>query len=356
MLLFYRYFEAEPELLPVELSEIVGDFANDMAQFQRKLCTGLDIKGKLRFGIEGFNITLFVLKRHLAAYTKACMGHWSFAKLDLSTEEKQNAFFKPSPSCKCAFQTLSIKTVEEITPFHRAVPFDEVLIYLHPEEFHERLLTQASDCILLDARNHYESRLGSFESPLTETVLPPTRRFSELPPYLKNTSSRFKEVPGIYTYCTGGIRCEKSARFIAGVMREASDLNTPVYTLRGGINAYLTWMDDEIRSGRRNMSESLFKGRNYVFDGRGHIGLQTEATSGGRACAGCAQPTWSLGQCKGFGCHLDLLVCGECVESKGGAWCCSSCKDVSEAAVARGRRKGNCECEMQRAKRLTEPL
>ena len=117
----------------------------------------------------------------------------------------------------------------------------------------------------------------------------------------------------------------------------------PIYTLQGGIAAYLTWMEEEIAAGRKTKEESLFKGQNYVFDARGSMGI--EGADPVSACHVCGIKTARLGKCASEGCHLVLVVCEEC--ESGDVRCCSSCKELEEKG-----KKAICDCEQEREKEL----
>lgn len=317
-----------------------------------------------RVGKEGYNISLVGKRPAIAEYIHACRQHWSFKGLDLELEEQQNDFFKPTRACLCAFQDLSVKTVEEIVPLHEPAwqPSNhsnghQKLHYLSPSDFHYFLLDLPSSAVVLDVRNHYESRIGSFRT----AIQPPTRRFSEFKVWLGAAEERSS--PQIVTYCTGGIRCEKAGRYIA------ADTGSQVYTLKGGIEAYLAWIRREVSAGRMKKEESLFQGhyacssqeliqraelvvpgRNFVFDARGSTGIEEDVITAPQCSGlGCNSQTWRLGHCSGIGCNIILSVCSGCDRLNTPAWCCDSCQDVSRAAKERGnKRRGTCACENNR--------
>ncbi|KAH7351170.1 hypothetical protein BKA65DRAFT_525390 [Rhexocercosporidium sp. MPI-PUGE-AT-0058] len=215
--------------------------------------------------------------------------------------------------------------------------------------------------MLLDVRNHYESRIGYFVDPKTgEAALRPAiRRFSQWPQYVKRQMSRLGEskIPGskqIMTYCTGGIRCEKGARFLQENMKKEGDR---VCTLQGGIAAYLTWMDEEINSGRKCPEDSLFRGRNYVFDARGSTGLiSSPAVEPVSTCHTCESPCDRLSKCRSKGCHLVLVVCERC--ESGDPRCCQNCEEFDEQACSKdaetekSRPRLICACERDREAEL----
>lgn len=233
---------------------------------------------------------------------------------------------------------------------------------LSPEEFHERCHSDP-DTMLLDVRNHYESRIGYFVDPKTgEAALrPPIRRFSQWPQYVKRQmSGSGSTAPGgrqIMTYCTGGIRCEKGARFLQENMAKRD--GDRVCTLKGGIAAYLTWMDEEIRSGRKVPEDSLFRGRNYVFDARGSTGLDTSDPDPVSTCHICQNPCDRLSKCRSKGCHLVLVVCDDC--ELGDPRCCQSCQSFDteistlELESEKSRPRPICACERERESELWGP-
>ena len=351
---------------------------------------------------EGFNITVGGSVASIEKYIEACRQHWSFAGLteELDSDEKRNAFFKPSLGCACVFGTegetekigANIRICEEITPMGVSsyIPKDwNIVESLSPAEFHSRLQTANEDGrenVLVDVRNHYESRIGYFVDPRTGEpgLRPEIRRFGQWPQFVRahmsSTPKAFDSEELIIedanvgerkrrqymTYCTGGIRCEKGSRFLA------ENLNTEgnnVCTLKGGIQTYLMWMDEEIKSGRRTPRESLFKGKNYVFDARGSTGLTTSSVSGvakdGKDavanCHVCGKSEDRLSKCRSKRCHLILVVCQAC-DSGADPRCCEDCLALDTQADGGqtteqkvfGKKKSRpiCRCERERELKL----
>lgn len=354
VLLFYRYWSNIPHL-PLQDVEKTKDLES-LAGWHKDLTEKHNLTGKIRIAREGYNVTVAGTKPDIDGYIRCCCEHWSFARLHLETEKDQQLFFKPSKGCACVFgpdKRASVRITAEITPMgiEGYAPAQwENIEALPPEEFHRRCHDEKT--LLLDVRNVYESRIGYFIDPHTgePAVRPPIRRFSQWPQYIEQ---HLKDVKGeekqIMTYCTGGIRCEKATRWVQekiGVQQ-----GQRVCTLQGGIAVYLSWMDEEIKHGRKQAEESLFRGRNYVFDARGSIGLDTstplEPVS---RCHVCATPSDDLSKCGSKGCHLILVVCTSC--NKGDPRCCRSCYEAdTEFALTTGPRP-MCMCEIEREAEL----
>jgi predicted sulfurtransferase len=226
---------------------------------------------------------------------------------------------------------------------------------LPPAEFHERCLQ--GNNLLVDVRNHYESKIGYFIDPQTgePALRPPVRRFSQWPQYVKqhmqhSLGGEEDKPKQIMTYCTGGIRCEKAVRWME---EKTPQSNAKITTLKGGIAAYLMWMNEEIKAGIKTPQDSLFKGRNYVFDARGSTGL-IEDTKPVSICHLCRLPSDHLSKCRSKRCHLVLVVCPGC--EKDDPRCCRSCRDMdmnnSTTKQDQSGSKTICECEKEREREL----
>ena len=354
VLLFYRYWGNTPSL-PSEHAPKTQD-PQALADFHKQLTSDLHIGGKFRIATEGFNITLGGTTSGIEKYIETCCAHWSFSGIDLSTVSLRNAYFKPTPGCACAFGgKASIKVTAEITPLgitNYAPSSWSNVVSLPPAEFHD--LCKKGDIPLIDVRNHYESRIGYFVAgDGTVAVRPAVRRFSQWPGYVVRHvlgNDVYQKPQGVATYCTGGIRCEKGARWMQEAMaRKSGGGDAPVYTLHGGIVAYQAWMQEEIAASRKKPEDSFFKGTNYVFDARGAIG-GTHAVS---TCHGCGKPEARLGKCESPGCHLVLVVCEPCEQNDSSICCCDDCSQINtEQRGAFSRNRRMCRCEHEREKSL----
>jgi UPF0176 protein len=125
------------------------------------------------------------------------------------------------------------------------------------------------ETIVIDTRNDYEVRLGTFRG----AVDPETSSFREFPEWVQG---RKAELAGrkVAMFCTGGIRCEKATAYVKSLGIEA------VFHLKGGILKYL----EEVPA-----AESLWQGECFVFDERVSVahGL---AEGEAQLCRACRQP------------------------------------------------------------------
>lgn len=126
---------------------------------------------------------------------------------------------------------------------------------------------------MVDTRNYYEVEMGTFEN----AIDPETKRFKELPEWTKANLDPSKQSE-VAMFCTGGIRCEKYSSYLREQGFEK------VYHLKGGVLKYLEDMPKE---------ESKWQGECYVFDERGAVSHELEATNEPELCGGCSKPIWT---------------------------------------------------------------
>jgi UPF0176 protein len=167
------------------------------------------------------------------------------------------------------FGKLKIKVKPEIVTFGvpEADPTREVGTYVQPEDWNA--LISSPDVVVIDTRNSYEFTVGTFAG----AIDPGTRTFTEFPAWVRAQMNPTRQ-PRVAMFCTGGIRCEKATAFmLAEGFRE-------VYHLKGGILRYLETVPE---------SESLWRGKCFVFDDRVSLGHGLRVARHGR-CPRCGQP------------------------------------------------------------------
>lgn len=162
--------------------------------------------------------------------------------------------------------------------------------------------------LIFDCRNNYETSVGTFEGsqPLE------TENFRDSWEVLKEKlDGKPKDTP-IMTFCTGGIRCVKVGAYLSQEMGF-----TNVSRLAGGIIAYDRSLNEETEG-----EESMFKGVNYVFDGR--VGRQITGDALGK-CITCGAATNLLSNCANGNCHKRMVQCETCRTAFLGT-CSDACK------------------------------
>lgn len=130
-------------------------------------------------------------------------------------------------------------------------------------------LIRAPDVAVIDTRNDYEVRLGSFEG----AEDPQTRSFKDFPDWWAANKARFAG-KRVAMFCTGGIRCEKSTALLKAEGVEE------VYHLQGGILKYLEEVPED---------QSLWRGECFVFDQRVALVHGLEEGEAGM-CHACRRP------------------------------------------------------------------
>ena len=202
------------------------------------LCRTAGVRGTILLADEGINATI-AGERAAIDNVLACLR----ADPRLADLLVKESFHESLP-----FVRMKVRLKREIVAMKvpGVDPRARVGAYVEPEDWN-RLITQ-DDLLLLDARNNYEVRMGTFRGSRN----PETNSFHELPGYMAQNLDPAKH-KRIAMFCTGGIRCEKATAYLLERGFES------VYHLRGGILHYLEKVRPE---------DSLWQGECFVFDER----------------------------------------------------------------------------------------
>jgi len=224
----------------------------------RKMCFDAGMRGTILLSPEGIN--LFVSAERpaldrLLNYVRTVPG-----LADLAA--------KISESHHQPFNRMLVKIKKEIIAFgvNGIDPSRRPAPRVAPRQLKE-WLDQGRSVTLLDTRNTYETKLGTFRGART-LDLDHFREFpaaaASLPDHLKNQT--------VVTFCTGGIRCEKAAPLLqsAGFAQ--------VFQLDGGILRYFEECGGE-----------HFEGDCFVFDKRVAVDASLRET-GAALCFVCQAP------------------------------------------------------------------
>eukprot|EP00607_Mallomonas_marina_P010399 CAMPEP_0182422016 /NCGR_PEP_ID=MMETSP1167-20130531/7605_1 /TAXON_ID=2988 /ORGANISM="Mallomonas Sp, Strain CCMP3275" /LENGTH=443 /DNA_ID=CAMNT_0024599717 /DNA_START=180 /DNA_END=1512 /DNA_ORIENTATION=- len=222
-------------------------------------------------------------------------------------------------------------------------------VHLSPKQFHDAIESnEKSDYVLIDVRNEFEYAIGRFDGAIglgTDTYAESWTRLDNLIEehqlvlaskekgcdmydcsedkkcgVVDSVSEREGEGGGgssgennieekeketekekkVFMYCTGGIRCEKASAYM-----KAKGVKS-VFQLQGGIHRYLeTYVDG-----------GLFKGKNFVFDGRVAVPPPHVAAADSilGKCGECTDPydVYSGARVCTV-CRVPVLICESCV-------------------------------------------
>ena len=218
----------------------------DLALAVRIEAQGLALTGSIVVATEGISGAVAGPKAALDAFEQALQ------QPSLLHGRLQGMPFKRSRCLQAPFARLKVAVKPEIVALGlpaEASPLthgdDDSM--LSPQAWHD--LLQRDDVLVLDNRNHFEFRLGHFRNALD----PQVRNFRDFAAHVQQQAPAWRAAGRpVAMYCTGGIRCEKSAPWMRS-------LGLQVLQLEGGILNYLQ---------QRPAGGSAWTGRCFVFDNR----------------------------------------------------------------------------------------
>jgi len=224
---------------------------NDFCKFNK-------IKGTVVIANEGINGTLAGLKKDINNIV-SILKKYNFVSLN-----KKFSYSKFMP-----FQKLKVKYKKEIVTLRTKYSNPELLTGKHISFNEWNNIINDKKIILLDVRNDFEVKIGSFKG----AINPKTKNFTEFKSFVKDNLNNSKDKK-IAMFCTGGIRCEKASSYLL-----AKGFKN-VFQLDGGILKYLEKIPE---------NKSLWNGECFVFDGR--ISVKNELKEGTyKMCYACREP------------------------------------------------------------------
>ena len=224
----------------------------------RQLTADAGLRGTILLSTEGIN--LFVAGSRdaidgLLAVLRAVPG-------------LENLTPKESLSDEQPFNRMLVKIKKEIIAFgiEGIDPARRPTAKLDPKTL-KQWLDEGRPVTLLDTRNDYEIRMGSFKGAVPARI----DHFREFPEAVAKLPEALKDQP-IVMFCTGGIRCEK-----AGPFMEKSGFKN-VHQLDGGILKYF-----------EECGGAHYEGECFVFDRRVGVDPQLRETNS-VLCFNCQLP------------------------------------------------------------------
>ncbi|QDS95637.1 Ribosomal large subunit pseudouridine synthase A [Roseimaritima multifibrata] len=213
----------------------------------RQKCAELELRGTVMLSPEGINCFLAGPEPAIRQWLQWISEFEEFADIEV----------KESLSETQPFNRMLVKLKKEIIAFgvDGIDPRQRTSPKLTAEEL-KQWLDEGREVTLLDVRNDYEIKLGTFADALPIGV----DHFRHFPEAVDALPEEMKEKP-LVMFCTGGIRCEKAGPLMQGKGFEQ------VYQLDGGILKYF-----------ETCGESHYDGDCFVFDGRVALDPQLQPT------------------------------------------------------------------------------
>jgi UPF0176 protein len=222
------------------------------ANVLRPLGLLLGLLGSVVLAAEGINGTVAGSRAAVQAFETA-LGQPSFLSGAL-----RGMPFKRSACTTAPFGRFKVSVKPEIValglPGEASLPppDEDDASHLPPRQWRELLARE--EVVLLDNRNHFEFRLGHFKG----AVDPGVHNFRDFVAHVQAHAPAWREAGRpVAMYCTGGIRCDKTAPWLRS-------LGLEVWQLEGGVLNYFQQLDDAALD---------WQGECFVFDRR--IALDT---------------------------------------------------------------------------------
>jgi predicted sulfurtransferase len=222
------------------------------------LCKKNNIKGTILIAPEGINVNVSGYEKAIGAVLN------EFQEIDWL----KDLVIKKSYSNTLPFNRMLVRLKKEIIAFDQQGldPENKPAPYLSAKDLASWYET-GKDFIILDTRNTYEVKIGTFKN----AVDPKIETFKEFVSYIRSVPNEMKKKP-VVTFCTGGVRCEKAAPFM---LQEGFE---EVYQLDGGILKYF-----------EEVGGSYYEGDCFVFDKR--VALTPKREENGMVqCYACRHP------------------------------------------------------------------
>ena len=213
----------------------------------RQLCEAGELRGTILLSTEGINLFLAGEREEIDALLSRLRD---IPVLDDLPVKESFSDDKP-------FSRLLVKIKREIIPFgiESVDPRDYSAPRISAREL-KQWLDAGKPVTLLDTRNNFEVKAGTFENALAIGI----DTFRDFPQAVRQLPEELKSQP-IVTFCTGGIRCEKAAPYL-----EQQGFSN-VFQLDGGILKYF-----------EECGGDHFRGECFVFDQRVAVNAALEET------------------------------------------------------------------------------
>lgn len=224
----------------------------------QSVCDDLGLKGTILLAPEGINFFLAGTQASIDGFVAHLERDERFHDIPLKVSYTD---YQP-------FNRMNVRRKKEIISvgLDHIQPESFTGDEIEPSEF-KAMLDEGAFVHVLDTRNDYELRVGTFENAIDLDI----RTFRAFPDAIESLPAAMKDEP-IVMFCTGGIRCEKAS----AIMIEAGFTN--VKQLKGGILGYF-----------EAVGGAHWNGDCFVFDQRVAVNPALEETEV-VVCFACRQP------------------------------------------------------------------
>lgn len=224
----------------------------------RKVCKENALKGTILLSYEGINFFLAGPQSSIDHFLQFLEEDARFSAIPLKYSYTE---YQP-------FNRMNVRLKKEIISLglDHIKPAERTGEEITPTEF-KQWLDEGREVAIIDTRNDYEIRLGTFENALDLNI----KSFRAFPKAVEALPDSMKDTP-VVMFCTGGIRCEKASV----VMMDAGFSN--VKQLKGGILGYF-----------EEVGGQHWDGDCFVFDHRVALSAELEQSEVVQ-CFACRQP------------------------------------------------------------------
>ncbi len=231
---------------------------SELREQLRSVCRAGDLKGTIMLSPEGINLFVAGTRVNIDMLLGTLRV---VAGLENITPKESRSETQP-------FRRMLVKIKKEIIAFgvHGIDPATRTSKKISAKML-KQWLDEGRPLTLLDTRNDYEIRMGTFRGAVPAGI----SHFRHFPSAVEKLPANLKHQP-VVMFCTGGIRCEK-----AGPYMEREGFQN-IFQLDGGILKYF-----------QECGGAHYEGECFVFDRRVCVDSALQET-GSASCFACQMP------------------------------------------------------------------
>ena len=256
------------------------DLSQEKEALREELQALQELRGLVLIAGEGINGTIAGVEEAVLRFRQALENRPKLAGMEYKDSYCEK---NPFPRWKVELKDQVIQYMDKFRPKGEHN-------HLSAAECHS-LLQSGQELTVLDTRNRYETKVGTFKN----AIDPEIDKFTEFTGYLDACDLPKDRTTLIF--CTGGIRCEKA---ILDMEERGFE---KVYQLEGGILKYLEEFPDQ-----------EFEGECFVFDRRVAVDQNLDPSKQYWLCPHCGDPGQVETSCAQ--CGEQARICAQCESEK----------------------------------------